>query len=692
MKRIANYQLLETLGQGSSGTVYRAQESSSLREVALKTLTLSLSDTESLLRDLSASNQIQSSLALRHSSIVRVRRIDTVASELIVEMDYERGFTLKELLVFSGALPPEKAREIAASLLKALAYSHKRGTLHRNLKPSNVFLTKNGEIKLSDFGFAQTAQTCIPTGIPQTYAYASPDELASVPKADVRSDLWSVGAVLFEMLTGKPPFPISHRESRQNARQIQRSSPSPALPKELANAYPALAVALKRSIRTEKSNEKEPPFATAQEFLEALEADEPSRQLSSITAKNRDARARSLYSRMSAQMRESLGESPKAELQEVIREFAVKHPDWKDGGSLIRYARFLDLNQKGETKQYIDLTPEELSHIEEIATRIKPSPVLGKIEISLREPPLSAPNRTSLAGFKEIPFLERLFETEDAIAGFDDDELLALRKTTEDTLYNPKDGAELVFIPAGNFQMGSNGYSEDNSPLRQVTLDAFCIYRHPVTVAQFQRFCEETSHLMPPIFWELHASHPIVGVSWADALAYAEWAEASLPTEAQWEKAARGADGRAFPWGDQFDQRSDHRILARNPGRTVPVGRHALGASPYGVLDCAGNVQQWCLDLYSEDYYKNSPIENPPGPLVTKRQRVAKSGLVHRIFNPETPQKVKSRPEHRVVRGSSWKDYHESYSFTFRRDTLPPDLHLPWVGFRCATAFKASEL
>ena len=687
MKRIANYELLETLGQGPFGNVYRAQESPSLREVALKILTLSLSDMDSLLRDLNATNCIQASLTLRHTSIIRVHRIDSSASQILIEMDYLRGFNLRELLNFSGILPPQKALEIASALLSALSYAHKRGALHRDIKPENVFLTRTGEIKLSDFGAAQTAKTCITTGAQPTYAYASPEELASVPTVDIRSDLWSVGVLLYEMLTGKLPFPIAPNESLANARQIQRASPLPPLPKEINDRHPALASALKRALSKEKGSEKEPGFHSAQVFLKALQEEEVSQQLSSVTAKNRETRARALYSKMSGRMRESLGTAPKAELQEVIREFAVKNPNWEDGGSLIHYARFLDAPHKHAGSDGIDLTPEELSHIEDIAARLRPHPSPTKIEISLREP-FNAPAEIYPAHFlKDLPSLERLFETEDALAGFEEEDLFALRKTETEILLNPKDGAELIFIPEGYFQMGSDGYSEDNSPLRHISLDAFCIYRHPVTVSQFQSFCKETGHLMPPIFWELHHSHPIVGVSWGDAFAYSEWANAALPTEAQWEKAARGTDGRAFAWGDQFDQRSDHRILARNAGRTVQVGRHPLGASPYGVLDCAGNIQQWCCDLYSDDYYKTSPLANPPGPLIGKRQRVAKSGLVHRIFNPETPQKKKPKLEHRVVRGSSWKDYHESYSFTFRRDALPPDLHLPWVGFRCVTKF-----
>src|SRR5262249_55594163 len=163
---------------------------------------------------------------------------------------------------------------------------------------------------------------------------------------------------------------------------------------------------------------------------------------------------------------------------------------------------------------------------------------------------------------------------------FAETENLSVEKSRFETLYNPTDGAELVFVPAGEFVMGSNGFSEDNAPERVVTLDGFCIYRYPVTVAQYRHYCEENAYPMPHAFWQWADNDPIVGVTWHEACAYCQWADTRLPTEAQWEKAARGVDGRIYPWGDYFDQRSDHRLVAKNMGKTSPVGCCPAGASP----------------------------------------------------------------------------------------------------------------
>ncbi len=166
---------------------------------------------------------------------------------------------------------------------------------------------------------------------------------------------------------------------------------------------------------------------------------------------------------------------------------------------------------------------------------------------------------------------------------------------------NPKDGAEMILIPAGTFTMGDSDQS-DNPP-HQVYLDAYYIYKNLVTVGQYKRFCAATSHKMPiaPSGFNPNWSkddHPIVKVSWYDAQAYCKWAGTRLPSEAEWEKAARGTDGRKFPWGDQFDMTKlwCSKSKGGDAGGTTSIGKY--GVSPYGLTDMAGNVWQWCEDVY----------------------------------------------------------------------------------------------
>ena len=202
---------------------------------------------------------------------------------------------------------------------------------------------------------------------------------------------------------------------------------------------------------------------------------------------------------------------------------------------------------------------------------------------------------------------------------------------TVSTRINLKDGAEMILIPAGEFLMGSNDGKNDEKPQRKVYLDHYYIYKYPVIVAQYRKFCAATKHAMPSTpFWGWKESHPIVNVSWEDAEAYCKWAGGHLPTEAQWEKAARGTDGRKYSWGSTWDS-SRLQCSSKSygdAGSTAPVGNFPAGQSPYCVLDMAGNIWQWCADWYEVDYYKGATAHNPTGP-ASGKFRVLRGGSWH---------------------------------------------------------------
>jgi len=178
----------------------------------------------------------------------------------------------------------------------------------------------------------------------------------------------------------------------------------------------------------------------------------------------------------------------------------------------------------------------------------------------------------------------------------------------------PPGEENMILVPAGEFLMGSDeNYFE--SPQRKIDLDAFLIDRMPVTNREFLDFCEATGHRAPPhwhagYYADGTGSHPVNNVTLDEARAFAGWAGKRLPTEAQWEKAARGADGREYPWGNDFDQKKCNTDGAR-VGRTVPVGSYPNGASPYGVLGMCGNVWEWVEGVWDPSFFKNMPDRNP---------------------------------------------------------------------------------
>ncbi|MEZ4614514.1 MAG: SUMF1/EgtB/PvdO family nonheme iron enzyme [Caldilineaceae bacterium] len=182
-----------------------------------------------------------------------------------------------------------------------------------------------------------------------------------------------------------------------------------------------------------------------------------------------------------------------------------------------------------------------------------------------------------------------------------------------DAIVHEPDGVRYHFIPAGPFTMGST-VSNDEMPVHVVTLDAFWMMETEVTNAQYRQ-CVEAGACAPPHndSWqdEERINHPVTHIDWNQATAYASWVGGRLPTEAEWEKAARGTDERMFPWADTVTD-SDH--LNFNAQTTTAVGSFAAGVSPFGLLDMAGNVEEWVRDWYSPTYYDEGPSTNPPGP------------------------------------------------------------------------------
>jgi len=229
-----------------------------------------------------------------------------------------------------------------------------------------------------------------------------------------------------------------------------------------------------------------------------------------------------------------------------------------------------------------------------------------------------------------------------------------------------KDGAALVSVPAGEFWMGSEDGGPEEKPRRRVYLDAFSIDKYEVTNVLYRRFMDATGHRAPTFWTDSSANEPnqpVVGVSWHDASAYCQRAGKRLPTEAEWEKAARGTDGRKYPWGDQWDSSRANSAESRL-GKPAEVGSYASGMSPYGADDMAGNVWEWVVDWYDPNYYQTAPNRNPKG--------------------PDSP--LVTRPvwaQDRVTRGGSWVYSEYDLRVSVRSGWLPTNTNMS-IGFRCA--------
>jgi formylglycine-generating enzyme required for sulfatase activity len=185
------------------------------------------------------------------------------------------------------------------------------------------------------------------------------------------------------------------------------------------------------------------------------------------------------------------------------------------------------------------------------------------------------------------------------------------------TFIRSTDDAVMVYVPEGEFTMGSNEGGADEKPEHAVFLIEYWIDQTEVTNGMYEKCYKDGACRNPGTSQRAskYDDYPVASINWIDAKSYCSWAGARLPTEAQWEKAARGTDGRSYPWGNELDPAKYY--LPQKPSNVAlihkPVGSYPLGASPYGVLDMTGSVFEWINDMYSATYYLNSPSSNPIG-------------------------------------------------------------------------------
>jgi iron(II)-dependent oxidoreductase len=239
----------------------------------------------------------------------------------------------------------------------------------------------------------------------------------------------------------------------------------------------------------------------------------------------------------------------------------------------------------------------------------------------------------------------------------------------------PSSYSGMVLIPQGAFEMGSQKSLRELNPVsifqadrhmlgpedpaHEVILDAYYFDLYEVTNADYKKYIETTGSKTMPRYWEdsnlNQPNQPVVGTTWKEARAFCQWKNKRLPTEAQWEKAARGKRPVKYPWGDEEPDKT--RLNFNNhAGKTTPVGSYPTGKSDYGVFDLSGNAAEWVKDWHFPEYYLFSPKENPPGP---------------------------DKGQYKIIRGGNWKNNAEDVRLTYRNATVPK-ARSKTIGFRCA--------
>jgi serine/threonine-protein kinase len=490
--------------------------------------------------------------------------------------------------------------EFTTQIGLALGYAHKQGVVHRDVKPSNILIADDNWALLTDFGLAkiravgrQLTRSGMGVGTPD---YMAPEQAQGQP-VDGRTDLYALGAMLYEMVTGHLPFDA---ESGM-AVVVKHITEPPHPPREFR---PDLPIAVEQVLL--KSLEKNPDdrYPTAEAMIAAL------------------ARA---VGPQADQVPEAI-ETPIAAPPISVTLRPDAQTRWKKFTTDLATTRAA---VQSRSRQWIDRMRAEAqpaaanmrTHRRAISIAIGAVilMVCGLLIVpgALQSSPVTAPTATrSIAPASSVPVTATRTLTPTLAP-------TATASSTNAPSLAPIAG--MVAVPAGSFTMGAQGdkYDRDEMPQHVVTLNSFYIDVVEVTNAQFARFADasgydtEAEKAGDAITWRNFNTpdrqrFPVTYVSWNDAVEYCAWAGKRLPTEAEWEKAARGRTKYIYPWGNTFNvsfaNTSD--LEERQP---VAVASNSA-ASPYGAYDMVGNVWEWVQDWYGVGYYADSPKSNPPGP------------------------------------------------------------------------------
>ncbi|HZU96874.1 MAG TPA: bifunctional serine/threonine-protein kinase/formylglycine-generating enzyme family protein [Planctomycetota bacterium] len=599
--RAGPYELLSVLGRGGMGVVHRGRAPDGL-DVAVKLLIRV--DAPKLAR-FERERRLLASFTAQDGY---VPLLDAGLCDMgpYLVMPFCPGGTLRHRLA-RGRLGIDETVALGRALAAALGRAHARGIVHRDVKPENILYTADGTPLLTDLGVAKHFDAMQPggsqsieltrEGVPcGTAGYMAPEQLRDAANAGPPADVFSLGAVLYECLTGTPPFLgesiVDVLEKLARGKFSPLRAERPEVPRWLASV---VECALGRS--------EEARFPDGEAMRAALEPPRTRAGVRPLVALPVVALA-ALVLVLIARRPRGTGESAVA----PVASAAVERPGWM-----------------GEP------LPRGLE-------RGAASPVC---------------------------------------------------------LWHMPDGStlELVRVPPGDFYMGARDTDTLAQPSEKpghvhAAPRGYWIGRHDVTWSEYLRFCAATGRSGPPKphWWDAatysEETHPVVMVSWLDASAFCAWGGLALPTEAEWEKAARGTDGRRFPWGEDFDPKRCNYLDASCPGETYringktldqfmascggrdkersdgfpftsPFGSYPDGASPVGALDMAGNVWQLCEDWFDHDAYA-------------------------RYLGEERP---KSTVRRRAIRGGTW---FRPWSFcrSSARDSFPPTDHNDRIGFR----------
>lgn len=659
---LGRYHLIEKLGEGGMAVVYKAFDSRLECNVAVKIIRTDQLAPVLLDRALVRFKREAKAVAqLNHPNIVKVTDYGDENDLPFLVMPYLPGGTLKELITQKGRLPWQQAVGLMIPIAQALGYAHEYHLVHRDVKPSNILLTETGQPMVSDFGIAKILDNEKSIGLTDsnvsigTPEYMAPEQVMS-NQIDQRVDIYALGVVFYEMVTGRRPFEADTPQAVM-VKQTRDPLPRPTL---YVNGLPP---SVEHFIF--KIMEKDPDnrFQSMTEVLTALDS-------------------------LQATFKPGV-ETPNVGYSGPQTPLSTEGEKTNVDGNGTRMEMPPPVPPNIPFPPGIPNTPPEKKRSKAWVWMLVSGSLVALLFVAYLglQPIILGPS-------KDIPYMTHtprpthtpkgIIETTEAVAVIQltdtDSQTPSADSGIDRKKTNKKDDMEMVFVPAGEFTMGSTlqnavaecekypdsdcrtSFYEDEEPVHTVYLDGFWIYKTEVTNAMYEK-CVNSGNCTAPRRSRSATrdsyygnsefdDFPVVYVDWYEAQEYCQWAGGRLPTEAEWEKAARGTDAYTYPWGNS----APNDLLANyrsDPGDTVAVDSYPDGASPYGALNMAGNVYEWTADWYGP--YSSEYQSNPAGP-VTGTQK--------------------------VIRGGSWY-YIEAWIRTTKRNYQSPEDDFYNVGFRC---------
>jgi formylglycine-generating enzyme required for sulfatase activity/Tfp pilus assembly protein PilF/predicted Ser/Thr protein kinase len=661
LPKVPGFDVLKELGHGGMGVVYLARQERLNRLVALKMiLSGDHARPDTIIRFL---GEAETLAKLRHPNIVQVYEAGNDGRHPYFALEYVEGGSLDKKLT-ATPLPPREAAELIEKLARALHAAHALGIVHRDLKPGNVLLTPTGEPKVTDFGLAKkTGSDMTASGaVLGTPSYMAPEQAEGKNRAiGPPADGYALGAILYECLTGRPPFKAA--TSLDTIMQVVSADPVPVrrlqpqvpadletichkcLQKDLAKRYES-AEALADDLRRFRGGEpiKARPVSTAERawrWVQRHRAPVAAAAAAVLVmaglavgvrwhaARTRAQRAAELVAAGNAHLEQATAASDQAEAERHFaaaqEHFAAARGADEDNPAphaalvelyLCRCRRAVERGAADEARGIIlplKALDRDGRHAAEIAAlerralatwSIVTDPPGARVLLAAVQPD-GGTGKAVEAGVSPVAArdiapgtyhltLRHLDFPETSVP------FVATMGTAVDLrvplLAKGRIPDGMVYVPPGPFLAGDGQIDA----LRRADLPGFLIDRTEVTNAEYERFMKATG-APPPDQWDGPRCPPALrdgavhNVSWYDAAAYALWAGKRLPTEDEWEKAARGADGRAFPCGNAFATYRCRNRSAYKKDQALGVALYRTGVSPFGCYDMAGNVWEWTL-------------------------------------------------------------------------------------------------